>query len=94
MHEYGKVDTRVHLPNIARQVEHLALLADSGLKSLENIMTRSTSQSPLRPLALVVSSLIIVASSLLISAASFGSPTISGYGIDHGRIAQTQLAVR
>jgi hypothetical protein len=57
-------------------------------------MSKSTSRSPLRPLALAVSSLIIIASSLLISAASFGSPTISGYGIDHGRIAQTQLAIR
>ena len=57
-------------------------------------MPKSAPRTPLRPVAFAVSSLIIVASSLLISTASFGRPSVSGYGVDHGSIPSTQVAVR
>jgi hypothetical protein len=57
-------------------------------------MPKSAPRTPLRPFAFVVSSLIIIASSLLISTASFGRPSVSGYGIEHDLIAPAEVAVR
>ena len=54
-------------------------------------MNMPTPQNPLRPLALAVSSSIIVACSLLVSAASLGRPQVSGYGIDHALIEPAQV---
>ena len=57
-------------------------------------MSNPPPRTPLRPLAFAVSSLIFIASSLLISTASFGGPTVSGYGIDHDLMSPALVAVR
>jgi hypothetical protein len=49
---------------------------------VETLVRQTESRRPLRPLALVVASLFVAASSLLLSAAQIGSPPVSGYGID------------
>jgi hypothetical protein len=45
-------------------------------------MRISKTATPLRPLAVGVATAALVMSSLLVSAASIGSPKVSGYGID------------
>jgi hypothetical protein len=57
-------------------------------------MSLPKSRNALHPLAVAVSSLIIIASSLLVSAATLGSSRVSGYGIDHIETTQTQLSGR
>lgn len=52
---------------------------------------RTPPRQPLRPIAFAVSGLIIVASSLLISAAHLGRPAVSGYGVDPTEIQSTQM---
>jgi hypothetical protein len=56
-------------------------------------MQISTPRHPLRPLALAVGLMAIVASSVLVSAASLGSPTVSGYGIDRAQEAPPPYGV-
>lgn len=45
-------------------------------------MRTTKTSTPLRPLAVGVAAATLLMSSLLVSAASIGSPKISGYGID------------
>ena len=57
-------------------------------------MNDSKSVQALRPLALIVCGLTLVASSLLISAAQVGSSLRSGYGVNQDAVVSTMAAVQ
>jgi hypothetical protein len=57
---------------------------------------QKTPRPKLRPMAIAVATAFIAASSILLSAAQMGSPTVSGYGVNasvDGGLTLTRLAV-